>query len=296
MLRDHSKDDNVVSVLVEGKDSDYFRPRMGAIFADLRLPLAYRNVRGKNNLKKLVRAVLGNVALERCKFAAFFDRDYEHDLAEILIPQAFVTDGYSIENYYTGVDSVRQSVRSLLFSDAAHSDDDDKVVEEVCALYVSMQNAFHEEVRLFNEWAWVQRHMPRDGALELDRFDTFKFIEFDRLGLTLKSTYSLDDLNGLAPDRRAVDLGEIATARIWFSSRDAAISFRGKQEIEFTYEFLREMIDRAALGLLPFERKAKCSKRLSYVEIVSELSAYACTPVNLISFLEVRKSFWSSSS
>jgi hypothetical protein len=289
VIRDHSTDKSQVFILVEGKDSDYYRSRVAAVFATSDLKISYRNIKGKKNEKLLIKAIKGNASLSNIRYLAFFDRDYENDLAEITQPENYITPGYSIENLYTEGASVKEMVHGLLFADAVHADNDTDVVNSLVDEYEALQGEFHKSVELFNKWAWVQRHMPRDGALDLDKFEVHKHCVLDFAQKKISPCYSLDDLNALASERAPVTNGEITLASAWFDSRTPRNAFRGKQEAAFLYYFLQNAIVKAGAGEFPFSKNVKCTKRVSQKELISELSNYADTPKNLIEFLEDRK-------
>ncbi|GJD76586.1 DUF4435 domain-containing protein [Methylobacterium goesingense] len=289
LLRDFEKDAAQVFVLLEGKDADYYRLRISAVCVGNNIKLSYRNLKGKKNEKSLIKAMKGNKTCERMRYMAFFDRDYEDDIAEIEQPENYVTPTYAIENLYTGVDSVAEMIHALLFSDAVHDDDDVKIIEDLIRDYQELQEKFHQAVSLFNHWGWVQRHMPRPGSLDLDKFDFDIHCESDFDSKTIVPRYTLSDLNDLAKDRSPVTAGEIAVASAWFQTRAAKSSYRGKQEVSFLYWFLQNLISKGTAAQKPFSKKMPCSKRVSKKELISELTNYAETPPELMDFIRRRR-------
>lgn len=101
IIRDIDKIPNAAFFLMEGKDGEYYRPRISSAMTGAGFSMQFRNCRGKKNLKPLLAAVLANDITKDKRILFFFDRDYEDDLIEITKDNCFVTDGYSIENYYT---------------------------------------------------------------------------------------------------------------------------------------------------------------------------------------------------
>ena len=289
LLRDFQKDATQVFVLLEGKDADYYRLRIAAVCAGDNIKLSYRNLKGKKNEKLLITAIKGNKSCEQMRYMAFFDRDYEDDIAEIEQPENYVTPTYSIENLYTGVASVSEMIHALIFNDAVHDDNDVKIIEGLTRDYQELQEKFHQAVSLFNQWGWVQRHMPRSGSLDLDKFDVdiHCIADFDAKNVT--SRYALAELNDLAKERSPVTSGEIAVATEWFRTRPARLSYRGKQEASFLYWFLHNIIDRGAAAQKPFSKKMPCSKRVSKKELISELTNYAETPPGLMDFIKQKR-------
>ncbi len=290
IIREFSRNEELFFFLVEGKDAAYYRPRISAALSSANGSLSFKNCDGKGNVKELADAIRSNSSLSRLQYIIFFDRDYENDDYAVDIGDAFVTDGYSIENYYTTEEAVSAAVRSLFFSDAVHTEDDEKSVEEIIQAYIRTQEEAHREIALFNYWAWSQRHSSRKGKLNLDAFSLKDFININFAARTAKADYDLTSLNALAPEREPVTTEEIDAATVWFSTRSPQLRFRGKQEAEFLLAFLQWLVERSQNAEPPFKAKRKCSARLSKKEFVAELSPYADTPSSLATFLAQRKS------
>ncbi|THF50770.1 DUF4435 domain-containing protein [Allorhizobium terrae] len=288
IIREFSRDEDLFFFLVEGKDAPYYRPRINGKIPIASTKSAFKNCDGKKNLKELANAIRANSSLIRLQYFLFFDRDYENDAVQIEFGDAFVTSGYSIENYYTTAAAMSAAVRSLFFADAVHTEDDEASVNEIIEAFTSLQANVHLEVALFNYWAWAQRHSTRNGKLDLDAFSLKNFVELDFGTGTAKSMYDLASLNALAPDREPVTSKEIETAAKWFSTRSTQLHFRGKQEAELLVAFLQWLAERAQKSEAPFKAKRKCSARLSKKEIIAELCPYADTPLHLASFLDQR--------
>lgn len=294
IIREYDRDESILFFLIEGKDTAYYRPRIGAILADNNSIISFKNCDGKANIKSLSAAISGNVSLKNLRYLLCFDRDYEHDLADITSQMSFITCGYSVENYYTSWEAVSATVKSLFFSDSVHSEEDESCFSQIMETYATVQSAVHREIRLFNHWAWAQGFGIRNGKLSLDAFTLKDFIQIDFVSKTASSCYDLDALNSLAPTRDPITQAEIEVAKNWFEERNAQLHYRGKQEAEFLIEFLQWVADRAHNSEFPFTTKRKCSTRLSKKEFLSDLSPFAYTPARLAQYINQRKTCWTA--
>ena len=294
IIREFEIDSSQVFMLFEGKDGEFYRPRIGMAFAGISARILYKNCKGKTNLKKLMRAIFGNnkIKCSRCLF--FFDRDYEHDLAEISLSNCYITDGYSIENYYSSKEAVSAAIRGILFADAVHTEEEEELVSNLLTRFQALQTECHRALALFNAWAWVQRHTPRPGRIDLDRFDALTRLSFEIYSGTVTFNYTLQDLNNLAPDRAPVTEGEITIALTWFADKPAQRSFRGKQEADIVYKFFQWSIENISKGVSPFIDKRKVARRVSRKELVADLSTYADSPTSLSILLGGYRTLWFS--
>jgi len=292
LIREFNKNNNMYFFFLEGKDSAYYRPRISAVLAGKNGELSFKNCDGKKNVKDLATAIRLNTSLVKLQYLLFMDRDYEHDLDDISMEDTFLTEGYSVENYYTTINSVAASVKSLFFNDAVHAEDDERCVEKITGIYSKVQSEVHREVALFNYWAWVQRHSERTGKLNLDCFSLKEFVDIDFANCRASSEYTLDALNELAPDRTPVTAEEISQAKYWFDLKQPQVHFRGKQEAELLVTFLEWLANKAQKPEEPFISKKKCAGRLSKKEMLLDLSPYADTPEHLSDCIMRRRSVW----
>lgn len=225
------------------------------------------------------------IPLIQLTFYFFFDRDYEIDLSEISDSKSYVTECYSIENYYTSETSVRNCISAMFFNDIIETDDDNEELEKIVENYINIQINFHNSISLFNFWAWSQRHFPKSGSLDLDLFRVSDYISVHVDTETATAQYSLSDLNALCPTRDPVSDTEIAEAAMWFTPRKYQLSFRGKQECELLYIYLKKLEEFGSQAKYPFTRKHKLRKHVSKKNFIADLSAYADTPLSLTNFL-----------
>lgn len=72
LIKDVEKFPNAAFFMMEGKDADYYRPRVGTIVASCPIPTFYRNCSGKINLKNLLHAVQSNDSVNSAHVLFFF--------------------------------------------------------------------------------------------------------------------------------------------------------------------------------------------------------------------------------
>jgi hypothetical protein len=292
IIKDLGADENPFFFLMEGKDADYYRPRIGSVFAGSRWKLHYRNCKGKKNMKPLLSAVLKNPVTQQARILFFFDRDYENDLHEIASDLSYVTDGYSIENHYSTRAAFSEICSAMFFYDIVSGENERQELDNIAALYDSLHTQALQSVTLFNQWAWYHRHYPSEGNINLDDFSVASHLTIDIDVGRVQSNYTLEDLNALAPDRKEVDGSDCAIAAAWFAPRSAVAHYRGKQERDFVFDVLTLLNERASAGNHPFSKVRKARKRLSRTEFIGDLSPLAETPVSLIEFLTEKRVRW----
>jgi len=292
LIKDVVKYPNAAFFMMEGKDGDYYRPRIGAIMNAKEFSFHYRNFQGKDNLKNLLTSVKRNDSVNNSRILFFFDRDYEKDLNEISMTDCYVTDGYSVENNYTEISSVRSCLASIFFSDLFETKEDHDELENLCSLYRELQTLFHKSVSLFNFWAWSQRYFDKKGKVDLDKFDVKKQMRINIYDISVTSNYVLSDLNALCPSRDPIYEDEIQSASDWFNQRVAQVSFRGKQECDFLHIYISKLADLGSAGRPPFKKIRKIRKPVSKKELIADLSPYADTPISLRAFLELHARNW----
>ena len=293
MIKAFSRDSRTVFCCFEGKDSGYYGIKIRSQLTPL--DVGFFNCNGKATLLLLGKLTRENEALAAAKILFFVDRDYEVGV-EGLGQNFFVTDGYSVENYYTSDGTVERIVRSAIFSDEIYREDDNACVEAVLCNYRRLRVLFHDIIKLFNFWAWVHRHERRefDGEINLNVFDRPSL--FTMTMENVGATYTLEQLNARCPARNPITVEEIEMAGNWFQGRNASWVFRGKQELQFLVSFLRTLVERAALGEAPFGRRIRCGIRLSEKRAIEDLSIYADTPGSLRDFLGSARTTWINSS
>jgi hypothetical protein len=284
VLVKYGRNPDQVYCFVEGKDSSYYDLRIRMIISNKEVQ--HVNCDGKTNLRDVYFKVKRNQFLVSMHGMYFFDRDFDYDIEDLDESVCYITDGYSIENYYTSGRAFQRIIQSAFFANLNHSEDDDQCISHIVDTYLCLQKQFHEETRVFNEWAWSQRHRkPSLGKISFASFDRSTIVA----NITLRGVVGgkrLTELNQMFAEREPVNTSDLSAAAQWFSSRDRRMANRGKQEAQFLLKMLSLLSEKASRGEAPFQRPITCSLRISGPHIVSDLSSYADTPLSLRMFLE----------
>jgi Protein of unknown function (DUF4435) len=288
ILKDIGKDPLLVVCCFEGKDSGYYGVRIKTILSQL--PTGFYNCFGKTNLRKIYHLLNFNEALTNIRMMFFFDRDYDNELESLDAERCYITDGYSVENYYTSDSAFKAIIRSAFFGDHIYTDEDEACIQVLTDMYDRFFREFHCKIKLFNYWAWVHRKVrpEAEGRINLSEIDKGELVTV-QLG-SIAAAYSLATLNAQFPDRRPAEQEELDKAVLWFETRNRRLAFRGKQESRFFSKLINTLVERAAKGISPFKKKLRPGIRVSYKEFVDDLSQFADTPVSLQEFLQKARS------
>jgi hypothetical protein len=103
VLKEYGRNDDTMFWLFEGFDSAYYGPRIWQRLSDwpCRPALSFKNCGGKENILRIIKLTRQNVILENASIAYFVDRDFNWKIENLPKRSVFVTEGYSIENYYS---------------------------------------------------------------------------------------------------------------------------------------------------------------------------------------------------
>lgn len=244
------------------------------------------NCEGKPNLRSVYLKISTNISLREAHTTFYFDRDYDHDIEGLDCARCFITEGYSVENYYVLHDAFNRVLRSAFFMDQVYHELDQQCVTEIMAIYRRLQCEYHRKLLLFNAWALAQRRREVEkgrGRINLSVFDGHRLFALDLE--RVEARYTLEELNARFPEQEPLAEREIEEAKQWFQGRTPRLAFRGKQEAQFLTSILVTLSDLAARACPPFSRKIPCRLRISPSEIVGDLSQFADTSDRLRRFL-----------
>jgi hypothetical protein len=199
VLREYSRDRNAVLCFFEGRDALYYDVRIRSELSGFYL--VYMNCGGKPNLRRVYLTITTNTSLLDACVIFFFDRDYDHELEGLDCERCFITEGYSIENYYVSPQAFDRILRSAFFMDQVYSEADQQCLTIITTAYQRLQCDFHKELLLFNAWALAQRR--RDLAapgrrISLSVFDGHRLFTLDLEHV--KAQYTLEELNARFPE------------------------------------------------------------------------------------------------
>jgi hypothetical protein len=266
----------------EGEDSKYYGVRIKNIIRPEKD--FYFSCSGKDGVLGIHKMLSARKSYAKVKAAYFIDRDFDESIRERGLNEIYETPCYSIENFYTSVQCFSEVLRSEF-----NLRESDENFERCVALYIKLQEEFHNAVELLNTWIACQR--AKSSQLNISDISVSRFVTIDLNQITKK--YVIDDLYRMFPGAIVITQEELDARLTELRSSTRQKSFRGKFEIEFLRKFLEKLIHEANKDNSHyFTRKVKVVLSLSKSNIISELSQYADTPDCLYSYL---KSFISPS-
>ena len=265
--------EDAVYCFVEGYDMPYYR-------ATVRNVCRKEPVEIRCNGKESVIAANNFIETkEDCKKYIkryFVDRDFDNN--EMLSDTIFITDGYTIENYYLS----DKCVSSILETEFKISKADHLVNHIKCMdLFHQEHNSFFEGTLLLNAWYSCLYHNQN-----WNRSDVSLGINFPNEWLNLKignitHSYTLTDIE--AKFDKAPKLEENAIIKKMEELRALGpFRSRGKYEIQFLFEFLsfikneprKNRVYSVSSCSLPFQLNTIISTFSQYADVSKELYYY----------------------
>lgn len=271
------KNQGKIICFVEGKyDSDYYLDKFRNHLGDSFEIIVCSN---KKNVLKAY-SEFYEADHEKVKMGFFTDHDFDEELANPLI---FVTDRYSIENYYCSISALNNI---LLYGLKIQNNNE---VNDVIAYYKVCANNFHQAVAEFNSFysiikmkqrqnnvtykVCLQSHFP-SKLVEIDVDNCIKNYDL----VSLLSEYSLP--NSLITQKEVDAEINKLTAKNPFNS------FRGKYELEFTIKFITKIVNDANKRMPSSKVKQKISATINNVCFMSDYAQYADIAKGLIDYLQ----------
>lgn len=215
---------------IEGYDEPYYEPRVNAISEESGIFIVCG---GKKGVIESYRYIKSKYAYSNYRLLFFVDRDYDDNSG--LTPDFFVTDGYSVENYYCSASVIEKVLRDF----ASIRDDREEEKNAAIALFHEWEICFFESTRLF--CAWYANIKGRDDRKTSDKkYKTSfpaKYTRIDKDGIEYFS-YSLEDLNSDYGLQSPVTGDELLSA----SDRIISVNdIRGKYVIQLVQEFIEHL-------------------------------------------------------
>lgn len=263
---------------VEGDDFCYYNPRIKKYSKSMNY-IDY-SCDGKKNVigvKKLIEKKCKIKQNNKVKFLV--DKDY--DLEKI--PKGiYVTDDYSIENFYLNEETMKQVLENIMEVNKNSNNFSlclkyfNKTYEEYSQFAVNL-NAFFYTIRVYEKKFKKPRtefnikkfsYFIKNSSL--DKFE-MKEITYEQLLKDYKIEYNID----IEECKQNISL---------FNSENHS-NFRGKFELEFFKYFLNTVRNAIKEGEYGFD-KSKVCKYDFYMDTMKMLSQYAYTPKSLCDYLE----------
>ena len=265
--------ENAIYCFVEGYDMPYYR-------AIVRNVCRKEPVEIKCNGKGTVIAANQFIeAKDDCKKYAkryFVDRDFDSN--ESLPDTIFVTDGYSIENYYLSDKCVGSILETeFKMSKAEYRENHDKCMK----LFHDEHSKFFEGTLLLNAWysclyqnqEWSRNNVSLDNIFPKEWLDL-------RIG-RISHRYSIADIEEKFNEAPKIEEYKISKKMDELRSLGPFRS-RGKYEMQFLFEFLsfiknepkKSRVYSVASCSLPFQQNTMISTFSQYAEVTETLYYY----------------------
>ena len=271
------KNHGTIICFVEGKyDSDYYLDK-------------FRNHLGDNfdilicsNKKNVLKACAEFYSSDHqnVKMGFFVDHDFDEDINDPLI---YVTDRYSIENYYCSISAMSKLLQYGL------KVDNEQERSDVIAYYQACANDFHQTIAEFNSFYSIVKKKQRLNGITYKVYlkenfptiwatvDVGNCIKKYNLN-TLLSEYRLP--NGL------ISQEELDNELVNLTAKDPFNSFRGKYELEFTFKFIDKIVKDTNQKSPSRIVKNKISATLNKKCFMSDYAQYADIADGLAEYLQ----------
>lgn len=278
------EDDSGIHCFYEGECGAYYDFRVTS--RTDRKVFEYR-CSGRSGVLSALTALLGNgMHKERSDVAFFVDRDFclpSPPESEWL----FVTDGYSLENYYL----TKCALRSVLEKEfSLDPQDHRKVIDKVFGIVYARMQELSEMLTGVNAWAWAYHEMwDSDPSIKRLRLSSYRVDYF--VSLSLDGNTKKYMVEGLADKFGcpAPSMASIERKIACLIHRGDPLEFlRGKWLLEGLCYYLRCLkVDRGKKHPVYFDKRERgaCTKAFSVRGVLSELTQHAYTSPRLKEFL-----------
>ena len=174
---------------VEGYDAPYYITRVAIMDPKSRQPEII-NCGGKKGVIEIFEYLSGKPAYNKYITLYFVDKDYDNNSG--LSDKIFITDGYSVENYYATDQCIRNAIKGLANIPADRDEELDKVME----WYDKWKEDFVNATKHFCAWYANTKNHP-DRKLNNDNYKKSmpaKYVSFSVKGIE-HHPYTISELN-----------------------------------------------------------------------------------------------------
>lgn len=225
----------------EGKDASYFysklKPHLGA------MEISPIKCNGKTMVKNIFLSFQKKNALDKVSTGFFIDRDFDKNDEDYIAANFYVTDRYSIENYYTSEASVSKILKNEMGINEAHDD-----YGVILKRYRKFQDAYHDCTSLFNAWYYTVKNNGCKCEVCLGEKLPKNFLGYDFGEWTVSQNYDLDKLNELySANSSKVSIEEISESRSILDANPLH-RYRGKYELTCLVSFMLEIQNELKTG------------------------------------------------
>ncbi|QYG03947.1 DUF4435 domain-containing protein [Massilia sp. NP310] len=286
ITRAFGKDPNLFICVFEGEDGKYYSPRVSfALGAEKWYGV---NAGGKAKVLEVHEILTKHPLYKFFRFACFIDADYDHWTDHSKKTNLYCTKTYSIENFYTTPDAIRE----IIANEFGVSEFGDEAADfnKIIYTYLEILDITCSALSEFNYIAKAHRIMERDEKTKFKlNLSNVKLSDLIQVGLDdIVIVYNVENPITVFKDAKNLAIDDVALeeAKITLPKKSWPDSFRGKQQIDFLRTWLSILKqDRCSKNPSFCEKPGNVKLSLSKDNCLSELSQYATTPQCLRDFL-----------
>jgi len=286
ITRAFGKNSNLFVCIFEGEDGKYFSPRVSFALGVAKWYGVHAG--GKEKVLEIHKRLTTHPSYKDFRFACFIDADYDHWTDRSQTTNLYCTKTYSIENFYTTADAVREIIANEFgiseFGDEA--EDFNKII----STYLDLLDITCYSLSEFNFIAKAHRIMERDGKsrckLNLNNIKLSDLVTIELDNVT--ANYDVENPVSIFKDARniVIDADALSESKATLPKESWSDKFRGKQQIDFLRTWLSILKqDRCSKNPTFCAKSGNVKLSLSKENCLSELSQYATTPSCLKDFL-----------
>lgn len=268
------KDSETILCFFEGYDSKYYEIRIRGIHNGK--TIISKPCGSKIKLINLFNEINKNAVRKRGIIEYFFvDRDFDDN--RDLNDEIYVTNVYSIENYYISDSAMKRILINEFHFDELNMDDAMEL-NNVLSKIINDRTDFVNNIRDLNVWYMYQKEVINKCRLMID-LSALKEIRRKSLPITLADCKRIT--NGYVD----ISIPDYDRIKRYFHGNELKL-FRGKYFGEFLHKKLTDLVLLANQSMPPFTRKKSVKLNVGNSTFVGVLSQYADTPECLLKYIQ----------
>lgn len=217
----------------EGYDAPYYLPVIASIVgSDPEQVICHQ----KRKVIAVYESLVNKKVLKMEKTGFFVDRDFDINSTLIKdIQNFYVTEGYSIENYYCSKEAFERILKCHMHYNCAHKDYDALV-----ANYLELQRQFNLAILDFNAYYCSIRRNKTIVAWSLKDNVSSEYVEIDFNNLCVNKKYKMADIHRDYPSSPCPSNEEMRRQASWIK-QEPVKNLRGKYELYFLVKYLQAL-------------------------------------------------------
>lgn len=264
----------------EGYDAPYYLPYIEAVLGSTPEQVICGNKR--NVIAVHDSFITKNINCSNTGF--FIDRDYDDNSVMIQRRQDFyITEGYSVENYYCSQLSFERILKSYMHYNCAHKDYDSLV-----ANYVELREQYNSAILEFNGWYCSLKRDRVTVSWSLKESMPAGYVYMDLSQFVIKKNYSMTMVHKDYPTNPQPLPQSVKDWSMWIL-KNPVYNIRGKYEFDFLLEYLRSLSKMVNDSSTAFEEHVM-NFNMGQREALSALAQYADKDDVLKEYIQKRAS------